>query len=206
MRVEDWRTSSILMSEEVRGWPNAKVFLTAPVGKFRRVGGLNLDFAALFGLTAVSWFDFVEGEVSVATDRAFGFGFSILGALRGGGGDIEAFRLRAKRSTSIALRSRPSIELVGFGGESTLAGRGRGGVSPSVVLSSSFLGSVTCLEIEGGVWSSSVVASSSLSRFMTSLDLDVVEAWSWSESAIACFRSSSSEGTSMTGADRGVRA
>ncbi len=41
---------------------------------------------------------------------------------------------------------------------------------------------------------------------MTSLGFDDVEAWSWSESVIARFRSSSSEETSMTGADNAIRA
>lgn len=113
-----------------------------------------------------------EVDVIVAIGWGFGSGFRYLGAFRGGG-DIEALRLRAKRSSSMALRSRPSIELNGFGGESTLAGAGCGGVSPSVVVSSSLLGSVACLEMREGVaCSSSVVASSSLSRFMTSLGFD----------------------------------
>jgi len=118
------------------------------VGKLRRVGGVRGDVVAFLELSAVPWFDFVDSEVVLATDWGFGSGFSILGALRGGGGDIEALRLRAKRCSSIALRSRPSIELVGLGGGSALAGAG--GVSPSVVVSSSLLGSVTCLDNEYG--------------------------------------------------------
>ncbi len=50
------------------------------------------------------------------------------------------------------------------------------------------------------------MASSSLSRFMTSLGFDDVEPRSWSESVIARFRSSSSEETSMTGTDSAIRA
>jgi len=99
------------------------------------------------------------------------------------------------------------MELLWLGGGSTIAGVGvgAGGVSPSVVVSSSLLGFMTCLEIKGGAWSSSVVASSSLSRFITSLDFEDVGPCSWSDSAIARFRSSSSEATSMTGANSTFR-
>lgn len=96
------------------------------------------------------------------------------------------------------------MELVGREDGSALAGSG--GVSPSVVVSSSLLGSVICLEIEGNLRSSSVVASSSLSRFMTSLDFGDLEPCSWSESMMARFKSSSSEENSMTGAGSAVRA
>lgn len=111
---------------------------------------MDRDVVARFDTSAVPWFDFVGLEVIVAADWGLGSVFSILGALRVGGGDIEALRLRAKRSSSIALRSRPSIELNCLGGGSTFSGADRGGVLPSVVLASSLLGSVICFGIEGG--------------------------------------------------------
>lgn len=135
------------------------------------MGDGSREFVAWFELSAAPWFDCVDSgvEVIVATDWGSGSGFRYLGTFRGGG-DIEALRLRAKRSCSIALRSRPSIEVFSLGGGT---GTGRGGVSPSVVVSSSLLGSVACSEMREGVaCSSSVVASSSLSRFMTSLGFD----------------------------------
>lgn len=150
-KVDGSSTSSSLISSALRSNPKAHVFLTMPVGYwselfrglvvetlasssstgscFTRAGDaerFSLSFAAFampdFRIVCC-WFTMDEKDVSRAPLGKETVFCSSFGALRDGGGLIDASRLiprRAKRSSSMAFRFRPTIEKGAVAGASSV--------------------------------------------------------------------------------------
>ena len=92
------------MSSPVRECPNAHVFFTVPRGN--RISTELFPSDVCLGSTNTWDVVFVADCENKVRDSKGTLG-DTLGALRGGGGDVETFLLRASRSCSIFLRSMP---------------------------------------------------------------------------------------------------